>query len=374
MKLKPAIELTAPALEWLWPGYLATGNLAILDGDPGLGKSLITLDLAARVTTGRPWPDGMPNPSGPASALLLCDEDVDSVVLARLKTADADLSRAFIWPRLTDGGLPRLPLENNRLELAVQQTGAKLVIIDPIMAFLDNKVEVNTDANVRRALRPLANLAEARQSVILLVRHLNKKVGPQALYRGGGSIAFVAACRLAWLAGRDPHSDGRFTLAQPKNNFAPKQPSLAYTLPKDAARVEWHGPSLWSADDLTARPRPRPESLRAGEFLRAFLADGPRTSRDIWPAAQSQGFAAITIRRARKELRIRFRLVTDAGKRLSYWCLPGQEVPGYPSEAPELDAMLRELEEKYATTPLDSDDDQADARATDMVDAQDDAG
>src|SRR5260370_1047226 len=78
MKLKPAIELTAPALEWLWPGYLATGNLAILDGDPGLGKSLITLDLAPRVTTGRPWPDGTTNPSGPASALLLCDEDVDS--------------------------------------------------------------------------------------------------------------------------------------------------------------------------------------------------------------------------------------------------------------------------------------------------------
>jgi hypothetical protein len=78
--------------------------------------------------------------------------------------------------------------------------------------------------------------------------------------------------------------------------------------------------------------------------------------------------------RARKELRIRFRLVIDAGKRLSYWCLPGQEVPGHPSEAPELDAMLRELEEKYATTPLDSDDDQDDARVTDMVDAKDDAG
>jgi len=305
--------------------------------------------------------------------LLLCDEDVDSVVVARLKAAGADLSRAFLWPRLTDGGLPRLPAEVNRLERAVEQTRPKLVIIDPIMAFLDKKVVVNTDANVRRALRPLANLAESHKSVILMVRHLNKRVGPQALYRGGGSIAFVAACRLAWLAGRDPRSDGRFTLAQPKNNFAPRQPSLAYTLPKDAARVEWRGPSLWSADELTARPRPRPESLRASEFLRAFLVDGPRTSRDIWPAAQSQGFAAITIRRVRKELRIRCRTVTDAGKRLSYWCLPGQEVPGHPSRSPELDAMLRELEEKYATTPLDIDDDQDNARATDMFDAKDDA-
>ena len=95
MLLQPANELTPPPIDWLWPGYLATGSVAILDGDPGQGKSLITLDLAARLTTGRPWPNGCPG-SGPASVIFLCDEDVDSVVLARLRALGAsamDVSR-----------------------------------------------------------------------------------------------------------------------------------------------------------------------------------------------------------------------------------------------------------------------------------------
>src|ERR1022692_3252261 len=190
--LRPVSELTPTPIEWLWPGYLAVGSLAILDGDPGLGKSMVTLDLAARLTTGRPWPDGTASP-GPASVVLLCDEDVETIIAMRLKSLGADVARTYLWPRLADPGLPRFPVDIDRLDAAIAETAGKLVIIDPIVAFLDRTVMMNSDANVRRALHSLALVAEKHRCVILMVRHLNKDDGPHALYRGGGSIGFVAA-------------------------------------------------------------------------------------------------------------------------------------------------------------------------------------
>ncbi len=367
MQPTAANNLTRSAIEWLWPGYLARGTLAILDGDPGIGKSLITLDLAARLTTGQPWPNDAAGPS-PAPALLLCDEDTDATVVNRLETLGADLSRAFLWPRQDGAELPRLPADIARLDQAVADTGAKLLVIDPIMAFLDRSVEVNSDARVRHALRPLAKLAEKHHCAVLLVRHLNKKVGPQALYRGGGSIAFVAACRLAWLAARDPKREDRYVLAQPKNNFAARQPSLAYTLPTDAARVAWAGSTAWLADDLTARRRERPARQRACEFLKTFLAAGPRTTQEIWDAALIEDLSENTLRRAKDELKITWRRVQTGTSRADYWLLKGQKAPG-DIETPELDAWFENLANAYPPlTPLDDD---YDARG---VCAADDAG
>jgi RecA-family ATPase len=355
MLLRPARDLVSVPIDWLWPGYLAVGSLAILDGDPGLGKSLLTLDLTARLTAGRAWPDGSAS-SGPASVVLLCEEDSESVVVARLRSMGADLARTFPWPRLDNlaEGLPQLPGEIDRLDQALEETGARLLIIDPIMAFLDRNVDVNTDANARRALRPLANLAEKRRCAILLVRHLNKHEGAQALYRGGGSIAFVAACRLAWLAGRDPKSEDRFILAQAKNNYAPKQPSLAYALPRDAPRVDWQGASEALADDLTARRRPSPRRQNAKSFLRAFLGAGPRRSHEVWTAAESQGHSVKTMKAAKEELAIRSQLIPGQGASATYWLLPGQEMPAAVSKTPELDALFRQLEEQWPPrSPLD---------------------
>lgn len=358
MKLRPVNELTPKVVEWLWPGFLVVGNIVILDGDPGLGKSLLTIDLASRLTSGRPWPDGAASP-GPAPVLFLCDEDGDHIVVPRLKNAGADLSRVYLWPRVTDGGLPRLPSEIARVEEIVKDTGAKLIVIDPIMAFLDKSVDVNTDANVRRALRPLMNLAETHGCAILLVRHLNKDDGPQSLYRGGGSIAFVAACRTAWLVGRDPRNRDRYVLSQPKNNYAPIPASLAYALPADGPRVEWHGQSHWSADDVTVRRRPRRRRDLAAAFVRSILADGPRNAREIWDEAVRQGFSERTMRRARKDVKIEYQLVRTTGKPATFWCLPGQNVPGHESTRTELDEMIEKLDEQWpASTPLDANEQQ----------------
>ncbi len=353
MDAKRASEIESQPTEWLWPGYLAVGNLAILDGDPDQGKSMLTLDLAARLSAGRAWPDGLAVET-PAPVVLLCAEDPEKLVKARLRSLGADMERVFVWPRFERGGLPLLPSEVARVESDVKESGAKLVVIDPIIAFLDRSIQVVSDADVRRALYPLAALAQKYGCVILMVRHLNKRSGINALYRGGGSIGIIASCRLAWLAGRDPKTSDRYILAQAKNNFAPRQASLAYTLPKDGPRVEWQGSSTWSADDLSQRRRRRAARDRAKAFLLAFLAAGPRTAGEVWRAAVSESFSAHTLRIAKTELGIRSQIIPGKGKAMTYWLLDDQVLPAEISIHPEVDLRVQELRKEWGErTPLD---------------------
>jgi AAA domain-containing protein len=190
-------------------------------------------------------------------------------------------------------------------------TRAALVVIDPIMAFLGQGVLTCSDQSVRRALLPLAQLAEQHACVILMVRHLNKR-GGRSLYRGGGSIGLVGACRSGWLLGDDPLQPGRRVLAEIKNNSAAPQPSLAYTVEKPTdgpPLLSWHGPVEWTADNLLARRiRVSAHDLpreRARKFLKHFLAEGPRTTREIWPAGQEADLSERTLRRAAEDLAIR---------------------------------------------------------------------
>ena len=340
-----ASEMVLQPIEWLWPGYLAFGNLTMLDGDPGLGKSMITLDLGSRLTTGRAWPDGSPGPQ-PAPVYILRTEDPDSIILPRLRSLGADMGRVFVWPWSED--LPSLPSEVARIEAELIATRARLLIIDPLMAFLDSNIVSASDGAVRRALRSLAVMAQVRGCAILLVRHLNKKPGQNALYRGGGSIAFVSACRLAWLAGRDPKASDRYVLAQQKNNCAPRQSSLSYTLPRDAPRVDWQGPTTWSADDLSGPRRRRPALERARQFLRAFLEAGPRLSQDVIQAGKDEGLSKRTLERAKDEMEIRSQLVAGKGSEASYWLLHDQLLPPGVAICPDVDRYFHELRKARA--------------------------
>jgi hypothetical protein len=402
MLLQSVSQLNPPPTEWLWPGYLAAGSLAILDGDPGQGKSMLTLDVAARLTTGRPWPDGAASP-GPAAVVLLCAEDSDSVIRDRLASFSADLARAFLWPRDGDLGLPRLPMDHKRLdqsltEIALAGAAPRLVVIDPIVAFLDRSIPTSSDAAVRRALAPLARLAEKHRCAILLVRHLTKKANPAALYRGAGSIGFIAACRLAWLAAPDPKADDRFLLAQSKNNYAPLSTTLAYTLvsrlptvgnqgqqviPRTTADeapgaahevsgpsaapcrecdprratppLTWLGPNPLTADELAGQ-RPRPSRRRVRDFLRRHLAAAPRPAKEILAMARAQGFSRSTLLRAKADLAIQSERTYSNAGRIDYWLLAGQTVPREPSAFPEVDAWLDRLDATYGPkSPLNRD-------------------
>src|SRR5262249_3412575 len=155
---------------------LPLGHLALLDGDPGLGKSLLALDLCARLSTGRPFPDGSPGP-GPAPSLVLNGEDAaGSTILPRLRAAGADLDLVPVLDVTADRSLrpPRFPGDAGPLAQALARTGARLVVLDPVTAFLDREVVVSSDRSVRRALAPLQALADEHRCCVLMHRHLNK--------------------------------------------------------------------------------------------------------------------------------------------------------------------------------------------------------
>jgi hypothetical protein len=362
-RLRAFNALEPRSRRWLWPDQLALGQLVMLDGDPGLGKSLVTLDLCARLSTGRPFPDGRPGP-GPGNCIILnSEDDAETTIRPRLVALGADLARVFCLDTEDGGKTIRLPQNVLELDKMVEQTSARLVVIDPVVAFLDGTVLLASDASVRRALEPLIALARGRECVILMVRHLNKTAGRRALYRGGGSIAFVAACRSAWLIDQDPENPERRVLAVVKNNTARRPESLAYELMaaenQPCPNVVWHGRTKWTADELLAR-RPGCQALprdRAKEFLLNFLVEGARTSREVWAAADEHDLTSRTIKRAKTDLGIRSVRVWAGGTRLSYWLLPDQELP--PSVSPEavipdLEPWLGPLRRQFPpATPLD---------------------
>jgi putative DNA primase/helicase len=359
MHLQRVSELTPEAYAWLWPGRLALGKLTMLDGDPGLGKSLLALDLCARLSTGRPMPDGSAGP-GPANALVLEAEDGQKdTVRPRLEALGADLERVFVVRRGDLGELPRLPGQLAALDAALAEREVRLLVLDPVVAFLEPGVLTSQDPSVRRALLPLVQLAERRRCAVQLVRHLNKQANKRALYRGGGSIGLLGACRSGWLVAADPQAPGRRVLAQVKNNLAPPQPSLAFEVrPRAGAPPElvWLGESPRTADELVgaavgaAAESPRD---RARAFLEAFLQGGPRPTTEIWEAAVREKLSKRTLQRAREDLSIRCEWVFRDGVPRRYWLLPGQTAP----LPPELEPWLRPLLEQFPPpNPLKEDE------------------
>jgi hypothetical protein len=348
-----ASQLQPRPLAWLWPSRFALGKLALLEGDPGLGKSLLALDLCARLSKGTTWPDSGPS-IGPAGSIVLNGEDnAEDTITPRLQALGADLDRIYLPDRRGDDLASPLwlPADVGLLDEALARTSAKLVIIDPLMAFLDPSVLTASDQSVRRALAPLAELAARHTCAILLIRHLRKSTSGEALYRGGGSIGFVAACRSAWLAARDPGDRANCILAQVKNNLAPRQPSLGYAVAvaeKGPPSLSWLGTRPWTANQLQARLNQKPRQ-GARELLQEMLAQGPQPSDDIWAAARRQGLANRTLYRARKELHIQVVRVKMAGTVVPFWLLPGQRLPGsIPTTAivPDLEEWLGPLREE----------------------------
>jgi AAA domain len=365
MPITSANRIVAQPVSWLWPGRIPLGKLTILDGNPDLGKSLLALDWCARLSTGRPFPD-CETTIGPASALVLSAEDAAGDTIApRLEGLGADMSRVFIWQReRVDEDWPwRLPRDLHRLDAALRRTRARLAVLDPLMAFLDHRLLYN-DAGVRRVLGPLTQLAEKHQCALLLHRHLNKQGRGHALYRGLGSIAFMAACRYAMLVERDPDDGSRCVLAPVRHSLAPAQPSLVYQIragtpltpipspPKGEGStgaaatptVTWLGRSAYTANELLIaagqKYRPRDE---AAEFLEEMLAKEPRTFSEIRQAAKKARLSFRTVERAKKALGIRSQREYRRGVPVTYWLLEDQELGAEHYDNYVVDQMIRKL-------------------------------
>ncbi len=241
----------------------------------------------------------------PRNVLMLTGEDShDTTTRPRLEAAGATLERVWLWP---DDDPIRLPSGVERLAATVAAHDIRLVVIYPITAYLDDAVNTNRDADVRRALRPLVSLAQQSGAAVLLVRHLNKDSSKAALYRGGGSIGFIAAARAAWVVARDPARHDRFVLAMNRCNIARHPRSIAYEIEshEGTSRVRWQAECDFAAGDLLAGKVRQDKQSQAEEIIRHLLADGPRPEREVRRACQEAGIGDTNYRAARQSLGIK---------------------------------------------------------------------
>ena len=317
-------------VEWLWSGRIPLGELSILDGDPGTNKCSLTLDLAARVTTGRPMPDGSQGVAG-GVILLQAEDSLRKTLPLRARAAGADMDRIGVLENIT------IPADLADIQRAVIKVQAKLVIIDPLMVFLD--ANANKEQATRQALAPLRKLAEDNNLAIFMVRHLNKSGGHHALYRGTGSIAFTAAVRAAFLVGKSPADPNHRVLCHVKSNLGPLCPSLLFeplAADEGGLRVEWRGECEYTADALLRSSTDGQAAKdRAMSFLLQALATGPVAQRTIQDEAIETGIAIRTLERAKAELGIiSQRSGFGRGSRV-YWELPSEDDP-HTSPRPQL--------------------------------------
>lgn len=333
-------------IRWLWEPYLARGKLALLDGDPGVGKSLLTIDLAARLSRGQPLPNGAPS-GRPHVSFLLSAEDGPDVIRARAEAAGADLDRIVAVT-----GADGIPLSFPRdllslVELARDQQ-PDLIVIDPITAFLLGGTAPNSDASVRHILSPLALLAERLDCAVLMVRHLRKAGAGKAILRGLGSIGFIASVRTGLLAAKHPSDPSLGVLAVVKSNVTGAAPSLGYRVKPDTVNrpvIEWIGALDLSADALGKIPEiPLRARDRATNWLRDQLAHGPRKASDLLTAAAEANIPERTLDRAKAELGARSHRIAEGGANVWYWYDPAAP---WPADAPF------KIPKMYDLPPLD---------------------
>jgi archaellum biogenesis ATPase FlaH len=311
-------------LRWLWPGRIPIGKLTLFAGDPGLGKSLLTLDAAARLSRGTAWPDGAPCELGD-TIILSAEDDGADTIRPRLDAAGADVSRVHLLESVRvvtadgQGVESGFSLERDipALEDALNQTGARLVSIDPISAYLGG-TDSHANAEVRGVLSPLAALAAKHGAAVIAVTHLRKSAGA-AIYRAMGSLAFAAAARAVWGIIADPDDKARRLFVPVKMNLAPDGSGLAYRIeaPSGIARVVWEsGPVVVDVNAAMGgfeTPEDHTARRAAEEWLRECLSGGPTAAAEVMRAATLAGFKRATLYRAADSVGVSKRKVGGRG-------------------------------------------------------------
>jgi valyl-tRNA synthetase len=315
-----AADFPAQQIKWLWPGRIPIGKVTLLVGDPGQGKSLLSLDIAARITNGAPFhdaqqnlpPSALPLPPSSGSVLILSAEDeITDTIRPRLDAAGADPSKIFFLSAINDlrHDLARLRSTLNRIP------DCRLVIIDPVTAFV-GPGDSHFHTVVRRVFQPLAKLAAEKNLAVLAVSHFRKSEGA-AIQRSAGSMGFVSAARSVWTVCDDPAQPGLHLLLPLKNNFVADSTGLAYKIESTNLPRQWgedketSTPIIqWQPDTVTTTavealaPPPKSrgpepaELILATEWLRDQLADGPQDSMVLLLSGTADGFCDRTLRRA----------------------------------------------------------------------------
>lgn len=289
-------------IEWLWYPYIAYGKVTIIQGNPGDGKTNVALKIVAHCTNGTALPHNVEIP--PINVIYQTAEDgLDDTIVPRLIDAGADLSRISVINE--DDEL--LTLDDERIEEAIKETNAKLLIVDPIQAYLGD-IDINNAIAVRTALRPVISIAEKYKVAVLLVGHLNKAQGVNPLYRGIGSMDFVAAVRSILLVGRHKDDSSIRVIVHGKANNTPQGNSIAFRIDGKKG-FEWiEGYDDVTAEDIlvTAKPPKEKKVTKldvAIKFLSDLFSDGSEYwSDEVYEKAYEIGICKRTLDEAKKHV------------------------------------------------------------------------
>ena len=330
LKLINMESVKVEQIEWLLYPFIPFGKVTIIQGDPGEGKTTMVLQIIAKLTRGEPillnqksqkeaQQDSeenlkqevlsQDNPIQPVNVIYQTAEDgLGDTIKPRLLAAGADCSRVLV---IDDREQP-LTMVDVRLEEAIMQTKARLVVLDPIQGFLGTDVDMHRANEIRPLMKRMAALAEKYHCAIILIGHMNKNSNGKSSYRGLGSIDFQAAARSVLIVGRLKDEPETRVMCHVKSSLAPEGKSVAFRLDKETG-FQWSGEYDISADDLLSGDARGQKSRIAKEFLLDILADGGMAQKKIEEEASKQGIKKKTLRNAKKELEI------DSIKRRNQW-------------------------------------------------------
>jgi putative DNA primase/helicase len=347
-----AADVSPEPVEWLWPCRVALGKLTLIAGEAGLGKSQVSLAMAAAVTTGGEWPcrEGRA-PKGNVVILSAEDGAADTVV-PRLMAAGADRHCVHLVSAVRDRKSRRafdLSADLTVLEGKISEIdNVRLILIDPISSYLGPRVDSHVNAAVRAVLEPVSEMAARRRVAIVAITHPPKGTGTTAINRFIGSIAFVAAARSAFMVTRDAGDDTRRLFLLVKNNLAPLGNGLAFRLEQRivgdpdegilGSSVLWESePVAVTADQALQVTDAQGSSngtelAEAEAFLREALAGGAVASTEVKQEAIAAGMSWTTVRRAKNRLVVRATRRAESGDGLGgrgrwYWSLPSSSAP-----------------------------------------------
>jgi putative DNA primase/helicase len=319
-----AADVKPEPVEWLWPGRIALGKLTLMAGEAGLGKSQLSIAMAAFVTTGGEWPCREGRAPQGSVVILSAEDDAADTIVPRLMAAGADRERVHLVSavRSEDGTGRRafnLQADLDLLERKISKIGdVRLIVIDPISSYLGPKVDSHVNAAVRAVLEPVSEMAARLRIAIVAITHPPKGTGTTAINRFIGSIAFVAAARAAFMVTRDPEDEMRRLFLPVKNNLAPLGKGLAFRPEQRLVADGIVGSSVvWGAEPVTitadralqatdgAREGAASPRTEAEEYLRDKLSAGRVPVEDVNEHASALGIAPRTLARARKALGVR---------------------------------------------------------------------
>ena len=315
-----AADIQPLNVEWLWSGRVPLGMLTMFAGDPKLGKSYVTLSMAAAVSRGEPMPFGEV-PDGPASTIILSAEDDSArTIVPRLNAAGADLRRIHVLESIKLSK-DRHATPNLSADLAVIEKAAadlqdcRLILIDPISSYLGG-IDDYRNADLRMVLSPLSDMAERLRAAVVMVSHLSKGTGSNGKHRVMGSIAYVGVCRANFLFVRDPTdpTGRRVLFCDNGGNLAPTAPTLAYTIEtrERGIRVEFlNEPVAITTEQALADevqggldPNHAPELRESERWLKEILSAGPLPTKELEESAKKCGFTLRMLKRAKSAAKV----------------------------------------------------------------------